>query len=268
MRWIALRLVALLFLPLTILPETSGSAEHAVTDDVTACVQRNLPHPDSIRAIRFTSRDRVGAKTITAVKMFGRRTADGLRQLFVRFLEPEDIRGTALLFLERESDNEIYFASTELEKPRKITGSGRSANLFGTDISYEDFERLEGMRPREPSLRQADETIRDRPVYVVETHPENSGYERIVSYIDQESCLPLLMKFYDSGGQQRKELTTNPRANLKHGPVWVPHTALMRDLRDLTTTHLMVDSHEQDDLLPDGIFSVEALQETVRVEAP
>jgi hypothetical protein len=124
------------------------------------------------------------------------------------------------------------------------------------------------MRPREQLQRQADETIRDRPVYVIETHPENSGYERIVSYIDQESCLPLLMKFYESGGQLRKELTTNPRANLKHGSVWVPHTALMRDVRDLTTTHLMVDSHEQDVLLPDGIFSVEALQESVRTEAP
>jgi hypothetical protein len=268
MRWTAPRLVALLFLPLSFLPGTAGAADHAVTDDVTACVQRNLPQPDSIRAIRFTSRDRVGAKTITSVKIYGRRSEDGLRQLFVRFLEPEDIRGTALLFLERKGDNEVYFASTELEEPRKITGSGRSANLFGTDISYEDFERLEGMRPGEPSQRKADETVRDRPVYVIETHPENSGYERIVSYIDQESCLPLRMKFYDSGGQQRKELTTNPRANLKHGPVWVPHTALMRDLRDLTTTHLMVDSHEQDDLLPDGIFSVEALQETVRVEAP
>jgi hypothetical protein len=268
MRWTAPRLVALLFLPLTFLPGTSGAAENAATDDVTACVQRNLPHPDSIRAIRFTSRDRVGAKTVTAVKIFGRRSNDGLRQLFVRFLEPEDIRGTALLFLEREISNEVYFASTELEEPRKITGSGRSANLFGTDISYEDFERLEGMRPREQLQRQADETIRDRPVYVIETHPENSGYERIVSYIDQESCLPLLMKFYESGGQLRKELTTNPRANLKHGSVWVPHTALMRDVRDLTTTHLMVDSHEQDVLLPDGIFSVEALQESVRTEAP
>ena len=268
MRWTALRLVALLFLLLIFLPASSGAAEDAATDDVTACVQRNLPQPDSIRAIRFTSRDRVGAKTITSVKMYGRMSEDGLRQLFVRFLEPEDIRGTALLFLERQSDNEVYFASTELEEPRKITGSGRSANLFGTDISYEDFERLEGMRPREQSQRQADETIRDRPVYVIETHPENSGYERIVSYIDRESCLPLMMKFYESGGQLRKELTTNPRANLKHGSVWVPHTALMRDARDLTTTHLMVDSHEQDVLLPDGIFSVEALQETVRAEAP
>jgi hypothetical protein len=268
MRWTAPCLAALLFAPLTFPVGTSGAVEHAATDDVTACVQRNLPHPDSIRAIRFTSRDRVGAKTITSVKMFGRRSDDGLRQLFVRFLEPEDIRGTALLFLENESGNEVYFASTELEKPRKITGSGRSANLFGTDISYEDFERLEGMRPPERLQRQADETVRGRPVYVIETHPENSGYERIVSYIDQESCLPLLMKFYESGGQLRKELTTNPRANLKHGSVWVPHTALMRDVRDLTTTHLMVDSHEQDVLLPDGIFSVEALQETIRTEVP
>jgi hypothetical protein len=265
---IALRLVALLFLTPAFPPGASAAAEQAGTDDVTACVQRNLPQPDSIRAIRFTSRDRVGAKTITVVKMFGHRGDDGRRQLFVRFLEPEDIHGTALLFLEREGGNEVYFASTELDEPRKITGNGLSANLFGTDISYEDFERLEAMHPEERSRRLPDEAIRDRPVYVIETQPENSAYERIVSYIDQESCLPLLMKFYEGGGQLRKELTTNPRANLKHGSVWVPHMALMRDVRDLTTTQLMVDSHEQDVLLPAGIFSVEALQESIRAEAP
>ena len=33
-------------------------------------------------------------------------------------------------------------------------------------------------------------------------------------------------------------------------------SALMRDLESLTTTHLMVDSHAQDRLLPDDQFSV------------
>jgi hypothetical protein len=261
MRRIALSLLAgLLIAPLT------RAAEPGAGDDVTACVEHNLPGPDSIRAVRFTSRDRTGAKTVTVVKMYGRRTEAGYRRLFVRFLEPKDVRGTGLLFLENPGGTEVYLASTELDSPRKITGSGRASNLFGTDFSYEDFARLEGIDLRDKIRRQPDEEIDGRPVYVVESRPTDSSYERIVSFVDQESCLPLRMRFYEPGGQLRKELTTEPRSNLKHGPVWVAHTALMRDLRDSTTTHLLVDSHEQDVLLPDGVFSVKALQDAVRAE--
>lgn len=85
------------------------------------------------------------------------------------------------------------------------------------------------------------------PVYVLETRPTDSAYERIVFWFDQESCLPLLVRFCEPGKDKpRKELTTDPRSNLKHGERWVAHSALMRDLENLTTTHLMVDSHAQE----------------------
>jgi hypothetical protein len=107
--------------------------------------------------------------------------------------------------------------------------------------------------------------VAERDVYMVELRPKESAYERIVFALDQENCLPLRVEFYEPGKTRpRKELTTDPRSNLKHGDVWVAHSALMRDLQNLTTTHLMVDSHEQDELLPDGQFTVEALEQSVR----
>ena len=97
-----------------------------------------------------------------------------------------------------------------------------------------------------------------------EVRPKASSYERIVVSLDQESCLPLQVQFFEPGKPRpRKELTTDPRSNLKHGTVWVAHSALMRDLQNLTTTHLMVDSHEQEQLLPGGQFTVEALEQAV-----
>jgi hypothetical protein len=44
----------------------------------------------------------------------------------------------------------------------------------------------------------------------------------------------------------------------------------MRDLENLTTTHLMVDSHAQDPLVPDDQFTLEGLERAVRagVKAP
>lgn len=245
----------------------------AETPSAAACFERT-PEPDSVRAIRLTARDRSGEKTIVVLRLYGRRSADGLGQLFLRFEQPEEVRGTAVLVLERKNgESEIHLASPELPTPRRISGPSRADGMFRTDFSSEDLQRLQrGWRPGAGELKQLpDGRIGERDVYVLETRPTDSAYERIVFSLDQESCLPLLVRFYEPGRPKpRKELTTDPRSNLKHGDQWVAHSALMRDLESLTTTHLMVDSHAQDRLLPDDQFTVEGLERAVRAgeEAP
>ncbi|MGH7287412.1 MAG: outer membrane lipoprotein-sorting protein [Myxococcota bacterium] len=254
-----------LLLALLALPAAAPAASPA-----EACA-RNVPQPETVRAIRMTSRDRSGEKTIVVLSLYGRRDSEGLGQLFIRMEQPAEIRGTSLLVLEQpKGDSEIYLASPALPKARRITGVSRADGLFRTDFSSEDLERLQqGWRPSEGETRPLPDThIEGRPVYVVELRPSDSAYERIVLSLDQESCLPLLIQFYEPGkSRARKELSTDPRSNLKHGSIWVAHSALMRDLQNLTTTHLMVDSHEQEALLPDGQFSVEALEHAVQEKA-
>ncbi|MCZ6464754.1 MAG: outer membrane lipoprotein-sorting protein [Proteobacteria bacterium] len=237
----------------------AGEADDRTPEQVRACIERNVPEPDNVRAIRITTRDRAGTKRKIMVKMLGHRSDDGLRRLLIRFVEPDDLKGAGFLIIERDGPNELYLASTEFAKPRRITGSARGGNLFGTDFTYEDFEYLQGFQVPGDTRQLEDSSFDLRPVYVVESRPEDSSYERVVSYIDKESCLPLQVLSYERGGRLRKELTTDPRWNLQHGDTWVAHETMMRDHRDLSTTHFLVDTHEQDALLPEGIFTVEGM---------
>jgi hypothetical protein len=249
-----------------LLPGVAGGATTA--GSAAACFARHAPEPDSVRAIRMTARGRDGEKTVVVLRMYGRRGPEGLGRLFIRLEQPEEVRGTALLVLERpQGESEIYLASPELPAPRRISGPTRADGLFRTDFSSEDLQRLQqGWRPGGDELKMLpDARVGDRAVYVAEARPKQSAYERVLISLDQESCLPLQIQFFEPGqARPRKELTTDPRSNLKHGEVWVAHSALMRDLQNLTTTHLMVDSHEQDQLLPDGQFTVDALERAVR----
>jgi hypothetical protein len=244
----------------------------AAPDSPAAACFTQQAEPDSVRAVRMTARDRAGEKTIVVLRLYGKRSPAGLGQLFLRFEQPEEVRGTALLVLEQaQGDSEIYLASPELPAPRRITGPTRADGMFRTDFSSEDLQRLQqGWRPGAGDTKQLpDARLADRAVYVLESRPADSAYERIVASLDQESCLPLLVRFYEPGKTRpRKELTTDPRSNLKHGERWVAHSALMRDLDNLTTTHLMVDSHAQEQLLPDDQFTVEGLERAVREGAP
>jgi hypothetical protein len=242
-----------------------GSAEQADTSaEITACVERNLPEPDCIRAVRITARDRLGAEQVTVVKMFGRRTEKGARQLLVRFLQPEDVRGTAFLILERDGENEMYFQSPEFEAPKRISGTARASTLFGTDYSYEDFEHLQGFHRPGSSRRLDDDSIGNRSVYVVESRSDDSAYERILTFVDKETCVALRMEMYEPGGRLRKELDVNPDFVRRKGPIWIANMALMHDLRDATTTQLLVDSTEQDVDLPEGMFSLAGLSDDQR----
>jgi hypothetical protein len=101
-------------------------------------------------------------------------------------------------------------------------------------------------------------------VYVIETRPADaahSAYERIVSFVDKEKCVALRVEFYEAGDRLRKELIVNPNQVLKRGSVWIAHMAVIRDIRQFTTTQFLVDSTRHEEDLPDSIFTVEALQQ-------
>jgi hypothetical protein len=241
-------------------PAVAAAAQAPPPGDFTACVERNVPEPDHVRGVRITSRDRAGAKRIVVLKLQGRRSAEGRRELLVRFQQPDDVRGVALLMLEREGASDVWLASPELPEPRKITTRDRSQAVAGTDLSYEDLEWLQGFRTPRSSNRLPDDRVGKRAVYVVEARPEQSSYERVVAQIDQASCLPLRLQFFEVGGRLRKEITADPSFLQQRGDVWVAHAMLIRDARDGTSTHFMVDTHQQDVLLPDGDFDVEGLR--------
>ena len=235
-----------------------------------ACFERR-PEPDSVRAMRLTAYDQAGNKTVQILRLYGRRNQQGLGQLFVRVEQPEAMRGTSLLMLQRaDAESDIYLASPEHPTPRAIRGSERNQRMFGTDFSYEDLERVQhGWRPGAAEIVELPgEQIDDRAAYVIEVRPRDSAWARIVFYLSQESCLPILVRYFERGKTlASKEAILDPRAHVKHGDIWVAHDVLMRNLVNHTTTGLMVDSHQQEALLPDQQFTVEGLERAVRGDA-
>jgi hypothetical protein len=232
--------------------------------EVSACMQRNTPEPDSIRAIRMVARDRVGAERVTVVKLYGRTTEEGNREVRIRVQKPDEIRGDSLLILERPTETEMYFKSSDSPKAKRIRTAGQSMPLFGSDFTYEDFAHLLAMNRPGKSRRLADEEVGDRSVYVLETRAGkvDSSYDSITTFVDKERCMALRIEFYDTDDQLRKVLSVNPAQVLKRGDIWLAHMSTMRDLRDRTTTQVFVDSEEQDVLFAKDTFSIDASEST------
>ncbi len=233
-------------------------------DEVLDCVKQNTPEESSVQLVEFTAVDRIGGERVSRAKILGKKfESDSMRRVLLRFTKPLEIRGSAFLAIEQDSGSpDMFLYTPELRKTKRVTGQGGGGKLFGTDFSYEDFARWQGLNQPGASRRLPDAVESGQPVWVVETKPENkqeSSYERVVFFVDQETCVTLKTESYERGDTPRKVLTASPGQLLEEGGVWFASELLMRDLRDQTHTQVIIEDVEVDRGLRDSDLSLAKL---------
>ncbi len=235
-------------------PSLESSAE------IVECVAGNIPEGDELRAITLITRDRSGYERTTQANVFGRRTAEKGRRTLVRFSKPEELDGSALLVIEDASRTEVWMHTPDLGRQRLGSGGDTQVNLFGTGMTWEDLVHLLGFVRAEAGnqTRLPDAVVKELAVYVLESRPEpgTSSYERIVTSIDQDTCVPLLVRLHErADAPPLKVLTTDPDQIFPVDGVWVAHSVSLHDYRDgkLTTLHLQSVFRELK--VPDVIFN-------------
>jgi hypothetical protein len=133
---------------------------------------------------------------------------------------------------------------------------------MGTDFSYEDFERIQGILSDARAEQFPDETLAGRPVYVLMSYPnENSGYVKVATYIDKESCIPLMTQFYASGNVLRKQMTIDPAGIHHQAGIYYPTDLVIKDLKEKTETRLIVHNVNIGLPLGDDLFDPKKLKQ-------
>jgi hypothetical protein len=225
------------------------SDEIRTPEQIRDCTESNRPSETSIQTVSLQAKDRVGAINTSRAKLYWRKFDDGLSKVMMRFYAPPDLRGTGLLMLERDSArNDLFIYLPELGRVKRVTSRMTSSSMFGTDFSYEEFERIQGLTATTPVIRLDDDVVEGRPTWVIESRPteeSRSAYERIISFVDQGNCTILRTDFFERGQQARKTLTADPQSiTHEEEGIWIVRRYLMQDLRDQTETALVIESVE------------------------
>jgi len=251
----------LLMIPVLSLLTTLALATE-VPEVVQTCMEKNTPENGSVQTIELRARDRSGYEKVLQADTYWKRTPEEQSRILMQFQEPADIRGARFLIIENTPLNDMYMYMPGLFKVRKITSRRISSSILGTDFSYEDYERLHGVFTDLRAEQYPDEVLDGRPVYVINSYPESdSGYEKIKTYIDIDTCVSLKTELFERGHRLRKTLSVDPGDIKKEGNIHVPHKLLMRDLRDGTETHLVVQEIKTGVSLDDALFDPEQLKE-------
>jgi len=226
--------------------DTKKAPADLTASDINTCVQQNFPDDSMIQTVKMLMKDRMGVERLLEADMFWEKDqATRLSKVLLEFDNPPELRGAAVLLIEKKPMNDMFMYLPELGKTRRITTQMVNGNMMGTDFTYEDFSRLQGMMSNLQTERLPDEQYADRPVFVTLARPApdtGSDYDRIRSLIDQKTCVPLRVDFFQKGGEQPvKVLAIDPAKLSKEKSGWIPRELQMEDVAGGTSTRIVIE---------------------------
>ena len=207
--------------------------------EVRACAERGLPEFSMSQMQDVSVMGKSGFVRKSTRELFWKRFENKRSKAVVRVTAPQQEVGVAVLYLETERVHaNWYMYQREFKRPRRVTGSGISGSVLGTDFSYEDFEHIEEIIYTGDVTRLPDVEIEGHMFYVIERHPDNasSQYSLVKGYIDQVLCVPIKTEFYDHAQKLKKALIANRELIKEKKGRWIPHETTMYDYSRNTHT--------------------------------
>lgn len=191
--------------------------------------------------------------------IYQRLGSHGNSKAVIRFTEPPEVRGVALLILnhpERASDQWMWTPATQRE--RRIAIQDRSTRFFGTDFSFEDLE--------ERDVNQYDyrmigeEAVEGAPCWKIESRPRKtraSQYSHSLLWIRKENYTFARIENYVR--QELVRRATYREVQNVQG-IWTPRLIEMHDLRRNSRTLLRLEKLQYNVPLKESEFTLQALR--------
>jgi hypothetical protein len=183
----------------------------------------------------------------------------GRSKSLIRFTEPAEVRGVALLIVnhpDRASDQWMW--TPAIERDRRIALQDRSTRFFGTDFSFEDLEERDVDQDDYKLLGEED--IGGVPCWKIQSAPgrsRSSQYTRSIIWIRKDIYAAVRIDAF-VGDEVVRRRTYADIQNVQG--IWTARETTMADLRRGSHTRLTLDEIEYDVPLRDGDFTVQALR--------
>ncbi|MFQ6115872.1 MAG: outer membrane lipoprotein-sorting protein [bacterium] len=160
-----------------------------------------------MKLISKSGKERIRELTMLRLNM----GENGEQKYYMYFHRPADVRKMTFMvwkYLGKNDDRWLYLPSIKLV--RRIAANDKHSSFVGSDFTYEEVSGREVSE--DTHTLKSEEALNGKPVYVVESVPKDARsayYRRKVSWIDQETFLPLKVEYYDKRGELYKIFTAD-----------------------------------------------------------
>jgi len=263
----AIALVLAATVALVAQPPPAGSA-----DWVARQVQDRDTGRDSRFAVRMRLVDRQGRARERQMTLAGFRGAEkGERadRLLIRFLFPNDIKGTGFLVLEHPgADDERFLYLPALGRVRRIAGEEKQDSFVGSDFTYED---MGGRDIADYSYALMSSTAtwtapggKVWPAWTLESKARDphATYPRVVSTVLKDTFVVVGAQNFSRRDEVVKTLAV--RGLEQVSGIWTALEMVMENVRERTRTELSVTKAEYNVGLKESDFTRRVLGQDVR----
>ncbi len=162
---------------------------------------RDLSITGSLRAdVSLTITEKGGATRNRTISITSKSYADGLEKRFIRFIEPADVRGTAMLIVDNEKTaDEMWIYLPALKKIRRIVSTEKGKSFMSSEFSNADISSPPvtdfSHRHLENSGTNNTWIIESTPV--TEDKADEYGFSKRITYISIDKNQVRKMEFYN-----------------------------------------------------------------------
>lgn len=150
--------------------------------------------------ISLSITEKNGARRNRTIAMTTKSFTGGIEKRMIKFLEPSDVRGTAMLIVDnKDISDEIWIYLPALKKTRRISSTENGKSFMSSEFSNSDMgsPRLADFKSRHL------EGSGTNDIYIIESVPADNdkadeyGYSKKISYISKDKLLVRKMEFYN-----------------------------------------------------------------------
>ncbi|NVD06446.1 outer membrane lipoprotein-sorting protein [Vibrio sp. JPW-9-11-11] len=168
---------------------------------------RDMGWGDSVATMQMLLSNAQGESSSRKMRLKSLEVAgDGDKGLTI-FDQPRDVKGTAFLNHSHSTEpDDQWLYLPALKRVKRISSRNKSGPFMGSEFAYEDLSSFELEKYRFNYL--GNETLEGLETFIVEQTPtdKNSGYTKLLVWLDQQFYRPAKIEFYDRKGALLKTL--------------------------------------------------------------
>jgi len=220
-------------------------------------VSKNVNATDEVATVKMTITEPDGSKKDRELEI-RRKGSDDNQKVLVKLQAPADLKGTALLSVNKgkTSDQWLYLPSSKAT--RRIQSSNKGGNFMGSELNYEDMGASADAKFESKVTGTKDEG--GRKYTLIESTPKgDSAYGKTIIWVDDKTSLVGKIEYFD---KSLKALKVSTFAKYKqYDKVWRAEKITVTNLQNKRGTILELSGLKLNKGLDDGEFTESALTE-------
>lgn len=224
---------------------------------------RELSITGSLSAkIHLAITEKNGSMRKRTISMISKSYPDGAEKRLIKFIEPADVKGTAMLVVDNKNTaDEMWIYLPALKKTRRIVSSEKGKSFMSSEFSNAD---MSSPAPSDFKSRHLDKSGQNGQ-WIIESIPADDkksdeyGYSRKISYVRMSDNQVIKMEFYNFDNVLFKVIEIKNIQNLTGGKFLITDM-IAENLITKRKSEISFSEINEGSKIDDSLFSLQNLE--------